>query len=303
MAVEAVAHATGKIIHTALDKTAAYALNLDAKVSAEIQGDKSGVHGKVPSHVKKTATKTLKAFGCERYGLTVALESRIPQNSGLGEAEAACLATALATTAALAKRHGAVNELKIDKFMREQYMIVEGNLVDKKKLLGLCAGEYDRLFCSLYGGFAVCDNRKLEILRRGEMETLQAVVATPKKKQKLQKDRLTAYRHEADLIWDEALKGNLYGAMRLSTLLYADPLAPRMLAAGSFAANTTYPSCVAFARDAESAKKIAGSVRKEASVTVTQTANTQSCAMVKPVRIVKAKEFLEMRAGQEYFFL
>jgi len=63
-------------------------------------------------------------------------------------------------------------------------MVVGEKLVDKKKLLDLCPGEFDRLFVSLYGGFSVCDNRRKEVLRRGEMETMEVVVAVPAKREK-----------------------------------------------------------------------------------------------------------------------
>jgi len=301
--VEAVAHATGKIIQTMLEKGAAYALNLDVKASAEITEKGKGVAGKVAPYIKKAALETLKLFDCEKYGVSLSVESSIPANAGLGETEASSVAAVLAVTGALARKHGTVNELKIDKFMREQYMVVDGRLADKKKLLNICPGEYDRIFASLYGGFAVCDDRKKEVLRRGEMETMWAVIATPKKREKMEKDLLKIYRHEADIIWDECLKGNLYGAMRLSTLLYHDNLAPKMLVAGAFAADTSHPSTIAFARDEKKAGGIAKAVRKEAVTMITKTVNQQAQALVKPVRIVKTKEFLETRGEQEYFFL
>jgi large subunit ribosomal protein L17 len=112
--------------------------------------------------------------------------------------------------------------------VREQYIILGGDLVDKKKLINLCPGDFDRVFTGFFGGFAVCDNRKKEVLRRGEMETMWAIIASPKKKEKTDKYRMLLYRYEADLIWDECLKGNLYVAMRLNSLLYGDKNAPKV---------------------------------------------------------------------------
>jgi shikimate kinase len=303
MIVEASGHATAKVIQTQLDKSCAYALDLNSKASAELSDKSKTVTGNAPAYAKDLAKKTLKAFGFPEYGLSLKIDSSIPANAGLGEKEADSVATVLAVTAALAKKHGAINQLKIDKYVREQYMTLGGELVDKKKLLDMCPGEFDRVFTGLYGGFAVCDNRKKEVLRRGEMETVWAVAASPKKKTILDKDWANLYRHESELIWEECLKGNIYTAIRLGGLLYRDTLAPKMLRAGAFTAGASYPSAIALTRNEKQAKKVEASVKKEAKTLIIRTANEQSAALVKPKRIVKAREFVEEKGEQDYFFL
>lgn len=299
--IKATGHASAKIIQTAQDRGASYALGLDATASVRLAG--KGVSGKIsPSH-KKLAKDILSLLGHKDIGVSISLESKIPSGAGLGEDEAASVAIALAVAGAVAKRRGSVNELKIDKYVREQYMVVGEKLVDKKKLLALCPGEYDRLFVSLYGGFAVCDNRKKEVMRRGEMETMQAVIAIPKKKEKPDKERMLLYRYEADLIYDECLKGNLYVAMRLNSLLFADKIAPQMLSAGAVTAHASYPSAVALSRDAKKTLLIEKAAKKDARTMVVNAENTQAAALIKPRRIVKGREFVQQKGDQDYYFL
>ncbi len=302
-ALQASGKATAKIIQTSQGKSASYALGLETVASVQILENAREIRGKIDPELKKLAKDILNLLGYKKYGLSIKIEPKMPVKSGLGENEAASVAVALAVAGSVAKKHGAVNELKIDKYVKEQYMVVGERLVDKKKLLDLCPGEYDRVFTSFYGGFAVCDNRKKEVLRRGEMETMQAVIATPRKPEKTEKDRMLLYRHEADMIWDEALKGNLYVAMRLNTLLYADKTAPKMLRAGAITAHTSYPSTVALTRDEKKTKAIENAVKKEAKTFVVKAANNQAAALVKPRRIVKSREFVEKKGQSDYYFL
>jgi shikimate kinase len=111
------------------------------------------------------------------------------------------------------------------------------------------------------------------------------------------------YRYEAELIYDECLKGNLYVAMRLNSLLYADKNAPRMLRAGALTVHTSYPSTVALSRDEKKNPLIEKSVKKEAKTFIVKAANNQAASLVKPRRIVKGREFVEKKGASEYFFL
>ena len=301
--IQATGKATAKIIQTNQDKSASYALDLETVASVQILDNSKEIKGKITPEIKKLAKDTLNFLGYKNYGLSIKIESAIPANSGLGEKEASYVAVVLSVAAAISKRHGAVNELKIDKYVKEQYMLVGEKLIDKKKLIDLCTGEFDRVFTSFYGGFAVCDNRKKEVLRRGEMETMWAIVATPKKKESLDKDLMLLYRHEAELIWDEALKGNLYVAMRLNSLLYGDKNAPKMLRAGALTAHTSYPSTIALSRDEKKNPSIEKAVKKDAKTYIVKIANNQAAALVKPRRIVKGREFVEKKGKSEYYFL
>lgn len=302
-AVKAEGHASAKIIQTFQDKAASYALGLAATASVSLLSDVKGIRGNISAGQKKLARDVLSFLGQRDYGLEISLESGIPPGVGLGEDEAASIAIVLAITGAVAKRHGSVNLLRIDKYVKEQYMWVGEKLIDKRKLLALCPGEYDRLFVSLYGGFAVCDNRKKEVLRRGEMETMEAVIAIPKKKEKPDKERMLLYRHEAERIYDECLKGNLYVAMRLNSLLYGDRIVPKMLSAGAVTAHTSYPSTVGLSRDPRRTRMIEKAAGTDAKTLVVSAENAQAAAQIKPRRIVKSREFVEQKGSQDYFFL
>jgi shikimate kinase len=301
--IQATGKATAKIIQTSQEKSASYALDLETVASVQILDKTKEIKGKITPEIKKLAKDTLNFLGYKNYGLSIKIDSKISVNAGLGEKEASYVAVVLAVTGAIAKKHGSVNELKIDKYVKEQYMVVGEKLIDKKKLIDLCPGEFDRIFTSFYGGFAVCDNRKKEVLRRGEMETMWAIVASPKKKDVLDKDRMILYRHEAELIWDEALKGNLYVAMRLNALLYADKAVTKALRAGALTAHTTYPSTVALTRDEKKAKSIETAVKREAKAYIVKISNNQVAALVKPRRIVKGREFVEKKGKSDYYFL
>jgi shikimate kinase len=298
---EAAGKATAKIIQTTQDKSASYALDMEARVSAEIiQGRK--IFGNSPDYAKDLAKKTLKFLGYAKYGLSLKIDSNIPKKAGLGELEAISVATTLAVAGAIARKHGSVNELKIDVHTRHQFILIGDKLIDKNKLLAVCPGEYDRLFASLNGGFVVSDNRKKEIIRRGEMETMSYVAAIPKKSPKTDKDILQLYRHERDLIYEECCKGNLYGAMRLNTLLYRDETAIRMLYAGAITAVTTYPTTVGLTRDPKKIKDISKAAKGNKIITGT-VGNTESLIQTKPRRIVKTAEFLGIKGDTEYSLL
>jgi shikimate kinase len=302
-AVRATGKATAKIIQTTQDKSASYALDLETTASVKMLENSKEIKGKVSAEQKKLAKDTLNFLGYKNYGLIISLESKIPAGAGMGENEAASVALLLAVAGAVAKKHGSVNELKIDKYVKEQYMVVGEKLIDKKQLLALCPGEYDRIFTSFYGGFAVCDNRKKEVLRRGEMETMMAIVSIPKKKEKLEKDHMLLYRYEAELIWDECLKGNLYVAMRLNSLLYGDMKALKVLRAGALTVHSSYPTTVALSREEKKNALIEKAVKKDAKTFIVKVANSQAAALVKPRRIVKGREFVARKGKSEYYFL
>jgi shikimate kinase len=299
---EATGKATAKIIQTTLDKSASFALDLEVRISAEIiRGNK--IKGNAPDYVKDLAKKTLKYLGYAKYGLQIKIDSKIPQKAGLGELEANSVATILAVSGTIARKHGSANELKIDVHTRHQFILIGNKLIDKTKLLALCPGEYDRLFASLNGGFVVADNREKEIIRRGEMETMSFVAALPKKAPKLDKDIQQLYRHERDLIFEECCKGNLYGAMRLNTLLYRDETAVKMLRRGAPIAVTTYPTTIGITRDPKKIKDITKAAAKGNRVITGLVGNTESRIATKPKKIVKTKEFLEIKGDTEYYLL
>ncbi len=302
--VEATARASAKLVSGLQEKGASFALDLEVRARVEVTEEKGVIGGVVVPELEVLAKKIIEFFGYD-YGLEIEIETAVPLDSGLGVTEASAIATALGIAGALAKKHGSIDELKIDQYLNEQYMVVADKLVDKKKLLELCAGlgEYDRLCASLYGGFIVSDNRKRAIALRGEMETLHAVSAFPDKPAPIDSAMPRLYKNELEILWDEAVKGNLYTAMKLNTLLYETDLPKKMLAAGALASTISFPAVIGLVRDEGKLIEIEDAVKKEAATQIIKISNEPARVLVKPRRIVKTKEFLEIKGAQEYHFL
>lgn len=302
--IEAVACGTGKIVGSIPNKGACFAVDLNARVRVEITEGKE-LTGDVDPLTAEIARDTLTFFGYD-YGLKIEVESDIPPSAGLGDREAVSTATVMAVAGALAKKHGSVNELRIDKYMKEQFLIINGKVVDKKKLIDLCIKpglEFDRVSASFYGGFIVSDNRKRMILRRGEMENLSIVLLTPKEKEMIDPIELKLFSNELEIMWDEALKGNLYTAMKLNTLFYKTRAVKDMLTAGSLTASVSFPSVIALVRDEDRISGVEESVRNKGSVSVTKVCNEKARVLGKPKKIVKIKEFLELKGSEEFHLL
>ncbi|RLI86694.1 MAG: hypothetical protein DRO76_03445 [Candidatus Altiarchaeales archaeon] len=305
--VEAIASGTGKIVNSVLDKGASFAIDLNARVGVRILEDEHGIMGNVnvTPIIKNIAENTLNLFGYD-YGLEIEVESEIPSSVGLGDSEAISTATIMAVAGALAKKHGSVNELRIDKYMSEQFLIIDDKVVDKKRLIDLCTDlsmEFDRTCASFYGGFVISDNKKREILRRGEMESLHAVILIPKEKMRIDLDEIKLFQNEIEIMWDEALKGNLYSAMKLNTLIYGDKIAREMLKKGSLSVTVSFPSIIALVRDERKVGDVGNSVKREGAVLTRKMNNEGARVMVKPKKIVKIKEFLKLKGDEEFHLL
>ncbi|MBN2251572.1 MAG: hypothetical protein JW724_05825 [Candidatus Altiarchaeota archaeon] len=300
--VEAVAKATAKIICPEFGNGASFALDLDAKADVRLAEGSKGIRGRIDPGIKKLAKEVLDFLDCD-LGVEIKTESGIPGKAGLGELEALSVAVVLATAGEIAKRQGSINELKIDKYVREQFLVVNGRLVDKKELIDVCTlGEFDRVCSSFYGGFTVCENRQRNVLRRGEMEsTLHYVAIVPEKKE-TDKDVLL-YRNEAEAVFNEALNGNLYTAMKLNGLLYCDRISKKMLSAGALTATVSHPSTVGLTRDAGKVKDIMKAVKEGGAIFSGKVSNEPATLLVKPRKIVKTKEFLALKGADEYHLL
>ncbi|MEA3254698.1 MAG: hypothetical protein U9Q22_02565 [Candidatus Altiarchaeota archaeon] len=302
--IDAIACGSGKIVDSVLDKGASFAIDLKVRVRVEITEGKE-LTGDVDPLVEEIARDTLNLFGYD-YGLKIEVESEIPPSAGLGNPEAVSAATVTAVAGALAKKHGSVNELRIDKYMKEQFLIINNKVVDKKKLIDLCVKpglEFDRVSASFYGGFIVSNNRRGEILRRGEMENLSVVLLTLKKEEGIDPDELRLFSNELEIMWDEALKGNLYTAMKLNTLLYKNSVVKEMLKAGSLTASVSFPSVIALVRDEDRIRGVEESVRNKGVVRVTKVCNEKARILGKSKRIFKIKEFLKLKGGDEFQLL
>jgi len=304
MEIEAIAYGTGVIVD-AIDRGASFAVDLKAKATARLLEDEKRIKAKDKT-AKDIAKKVLKFFGYE-YGLEIKTESEIPPDKGFGEKEAIATATALSVSGALARKHGAINELRIDKYLKGQFLIMDEKIVDKKDLIDLCADsgmQFDRTSASFYGGFVIADNKKRQILRRGEMESLHAVILIPGKAERVNVNELGSFKNELELVWNEALKGNLYTAMRLNSLLYGDKTAKKMLDAGALTVSRSKErGIIAISRDEDKIEDIVNSVKRDGKILIQKVMNEEAKILVKPKKVVKIKEFLELKGDQEFHWL
>ncbi len=292
---------TGVIVDSD-NKGASFALDLKVRATARLLEDEKDMVCDDPK-MGETAKRVLDLLGYE-YGVELKVESEIPPDAGLGDFEAVSTATVLSVAGALAGEHGAVNELKIDKHLKCQFLVIDERVIDKKKLTDHCIDpemRFDRVSASLYGGFIVADNESRQILRRGEMETMHAIVLIPKK---TGEGEMKLFKNELELIWGEALKGNLYTAMKLNTSLYNNKIANKMLNAGALTVSRSNKGAViALLREEDKIGDVVNSVKKEGEILIQGISNREAEIQVKPKKIVKVGEFLEMKKDREFRWL
>jgi shikimate kinase len=295
--VEAEAYATANMVEVA-GKSAAFALDMKTTASASLRED-----GKIiakDATAKEVVEKVLALLGYS-CGVEVTLKTEIPKNKGFGEDAAAAVATALAVSGAVAKKFGTINELKIDIHTRDQFMIIEEKLFNKKKLVDLCSEgmRADRVYASFYGGFAISENGR--ILRHGEMEMASMVILAPKKVEKLGEDDMMVLGDELDIIFQQALSGNLNTAMNMNATLLAKKMALKMLKAGAMAVSAAKEGgLVAINRDEKKAEEIADALKLDGSIITKKASNSHAKIIINPKRIYKINEFMALKGDQPY---
>ncbi len=288
MTSESVSYATG-IIASYNEKSSAFALDLRVKAKAVPSGGKAiSFRGyRVSGGIKNSVEKAKNFLGIE-YGIKLELESDIPPKVGLGENEAIAVASSLALAGLAAERKGSIMALQIDKFLRTQIVVIDDKILDKKKLLNAIyvpGMNFARLSASLFGGFFVAERG--DILRRGGMEGFDAVILVPKKKKTTP---------PLDIAWQEALKGNLYQAMRLnSSLCGNNDLMGRMIKKGALTVATSENSVIGLSRGK--------SIRMSGKSIKTKTSNEEARILQKPKKILRVREFMKLKGKQEFYFL
>ena len=272
--------------------------------------------------IEKTVMNTLHQFGsslseCSNFGISFDIESKIPSDSGLGFKEALINSVMLSTLGLIAGEHNGHNrgrdgiyELKIDKFLSEQFFLMKNTIVDKRKLIDLSnsistgfspqkTSRFDRVVGSFYGGFIVSNNYKNKIMRIGKMEDMGAVILTPEEgilNENLEEKMM--FRNEMEIIWNEALKGNLYTAMKLNAMTNMPgnylKIVKEMLKAHALSVTVSGSSIVALVRDRSKVEGVAGAAGKYGDVILTNVNNSEARILSKERKIVKTTEFLKI---------
>jgi len=291
--MEAVSYASA-IIASCAGKNSAFALDLEVKARvAPSRGKGISFKGcRVSKEVRNSVGKA-KKFLKLKEGIIININSEIPPKAGLGEDEAISVAADLALAGLAADREGSVMELQIDKFFRTQIVEINSRFLNKKELIEemhIAGLNFARLCASLFGGFVVTEGKK--ILRRGEMEDLDAVILIPKKN--------NPANIEMDLAWQEALKGNLYQAMRLNSSLCGNEFMHKMLRAGALTVTSSGSSVIGLIRGRNSSR-VANSVSGE--IVKTKISNKESRILKKPRKILRINEFMKLKGGQDFYFL
>ena len=146
--------------------------------------------------------------------------------------------------------------------------------------------DYARITASWHGGFAVTEG--FEILRRGEMEsTLKAVIFPVKNKAST----------ESGLAWNEALKGNLYTAMKTQAMMNETELSRKMFDAGALTVSLSPGSIIGLTRG--SPKKLEG-IKKSVKSIIT---NEPTTLDIKSKRVYKTSDFLKLDGAENYRWL
>lgn len=241
----------------ATGKGAAFGVELRVRAICELTKRPGEIVGRVaddPSEsarlIEICARKVLEHFGLERtYGARVQTRTEVPIAVGLSSSSAAANAAVLATFAALGKKPKPklVLNLGIDAAFEASVTIT---------------GAFDDAAASLFGSGVVTDNTKRRLLRRFKLDPKLAVLiyVPPMKFHTSQIDiaKVKPLRRSVEVAHDQALRGNVFGALTLNGLLYSGALgydqmiALDALAAGALAAGLTGtgPAVVAIAKPA-----------------------------------------------------
>ena len=232
----AMCHGAATVVNAiATGRGAALGLGIGAKVTVDLKDSESvtAIGVEEPTLVETCVRNVLKLFPSYKYGATIKVESDIPIARGLKSSSVVANAAVLAAFGALAKKHGQIKTLRIDKETQRQQLIIGGSELKDDLVLEISVksakeagvtitGALDDASAAYFGGFAVTDNLKSKIARRGMMEKLDAVILVPEERaytKDVDVAGLKAFSREFDAAWNLALSGDLYTAMTLNGLV------------------------------------------------------------------------------------
>ncbi|MFH1721213.1 MAG: hypothetical protein ABH950_01265 [Candidatus Altiarchaeota archaeon] len=308
--VTAVSHLSGWLVDARLvGKAAVFSLGLETKVTVEeadrkgiiVEGLRGNVKAKGGKIVRAVAAKVLKKNRSKK-GLRFSIASAKKSIEGLGAEESIAAATALATYGILARGQGSgMFEFQVDKTLRRQFVQIKGRVIPTEEMIEDCLAavptlSFTRLAVSFYGGFVVADEKKRETLRRGEMEEKITCEILPLKEKPLPASSFTS---ETEIVWAEALKGNLYTASNLNAILNCSNhqlLEKTKKQKGVISLSYSPPTLIVLHRK-KTKKGKEEETKKGGKIPIN---NEPVRIQKKPKRILRIREFLELKPEGEW---
>jgi len=274
----AVCHGAATIITGfATGAAGAYGIGLENRTKVALVDDGSivskvnGEDGVGTVLAEAAVKRTLERFGMEYGGAVIETTADIPHAAGLKSSSIAANAIVLATVAAVAQERGKISERRLNKFMSEQIIEIDGKRVGDIDIINIGidaafdanvtkTGAIDDASAAYFGGFTLTQNLERKIVRQGGIEDLTAVIYLPDEKiysADIKVDDVKGFAKEVDLIWENAMAGNIYQAITLNGLIHSVCFSQDIKAtlaaldAGAIACGLsgTGPSVVALARD------------------------------------------------------
>ena len=220
----AIAHGAATIVNAiALGKGAAFGVNLWTKAQVKLTDEPHIVDATITSDpnestvlIEKTVMRIFRQFNLEnRYGAKVKTWSNIPIAKGLKSSSAAANAVALASVAAVGKT---LDDLEVVKLGVD-------SAFDAKVTV---TGAFDDACASYFGGVAITDNSKREVVKQAYLDgNLAVLFYVPKQKAytaNANVERLKPLKPLVNIAFEQSLKGNFWEALSLNGLIYSSAL-------------------------------------------------------------------------------
>ena len=217
---QACASGAGTIINAiATWKGAAFGIDLKTFAKVEFSEGETGISGFIEEMpegdtrlIERSVEMTLERFGLELGG-TVSTRSEIPLAGGLKSSSAAANASVLATLRAIGETLPPLEIVRLG--------------VKAAKEVGVTiTGAFDDACASFFGGIVVTDNRKMELIRREELDSKVLIFAPAKKAFSADTDvkRSRLIAPYVEIAYKLALEGDYERAMTLNGFLYCGAL-------------------------------------------------------------------------------
>ncbi|HIE34463.1 MAG TPA: shikimate kinase [Candidatus Altiarchaeales archaeon] len=225
MKCTAISYGAATIINAiAIGKGAAFGIKLKTKATVRLN-DSSSINARIKGYpgedtklIENCAKRVFRYFDVY-YGADIETESEIPIAKGMKSSSAAANSVVLATIGAIMKEKSVL-------IPRDDTIINLGvdAAIDSNVTI---TGAFDDASASYFGGFVITDNEKRAIIKRGKMESLNVLMFIPDEKiytKDVDVRRTKLLKEEIEITWKEALRGNIFGAMKINGILYSSLL-------------------------------------------------------------------------------